>query len=123
MTQPYFFYRNNGGLKKVNMADIQYLQSDNNYTRIHEAGGYHEVRIPLKTALEQLNSNRFVRVHRSYVIAVDKIDLITREFIFLSFDPQHKIPFSESYISNLLKHLDILGPQIALGEELPPEED
>lgn len=117
MTPQYSFFRQEGLLKRINHEDILFLETTDNYTRIHVADGFHFVRISLKMALEQLKDRRFVQVHRSYAVAIDNIDIITKEFIVPISAPTVQIPFTRKYLPHLIEQIKILGPQFVPGDE------
>jgi DNA-binding LytR/AlgR family response regulator len=98
----YFFVRNNYKMLKVRFCDIQYIQGLSNYLIIktnNEAvftlQGFREI-------LSLLPSDRFMRVHRSYVVALDKIDYIQKNKIKIG---DQMIPIGESYKQIFMEHL------------------
>jgi DNA-binding LytR/AlgR family response regulator len=125
MTQQLFFLKIDGFLKRIILADILFLETNDNYTKIYQEEGFHIVRITLKMALQELESNRFVQVHRSFAVNVDKIDEITGESVYLfplKPNVEIKIPFSKKkYWPELYKRIKILGPKIESGEEFDSE--
>ncbi|HVX41185.1 MAG TPA: LytTR family DNA-binding domain-containing protein [Gemmatimonadaceae bacterium] len=62
-----------GVLKIVRTADVDWLETDGNYIRIHAGGASHLIRMTA-TALEpQLDPRQFIRVHRRYIVNIDRI--------------------------------------------------
>ena len=57
----------------------------------------------LKSLEEQLPSERFVRVHRSFIVQMDKIKIIERNRIVFG---KTYIPISDSYKEQLLEQLN-----------------
>ena len=53
---------------KVNVNDILYLEASKNYTDIHLKTETYSVCMPLHEVHEYLSPDRFLRIHRSYVI-------------------------------------------------------
>ena len=54
------------------MADIDWIESDGNYVRLHTGDRSHLLRETMKGVETRLDPSAFVRVHRSAIIAVDR---------------------------------------------------
>ncbi|MBL1087327.1 response regulator transcription factor [Streptomyces actinomycinicus] len=64
-----------GGVTRfVPVADITYVEAQGDYARLHTGRGSHLVRIPLSTLEEQWRSRGFVRIHRSRLVALGRIE-------------------------------------------------
>jgi DNA-binding LytR/AlgR family response regulator len=60
-----------GGVTElVRCETIGWVEADGDYARLHTASGSHLVRIPLSTLADRWRDRGFVRVHRSYLVAV-----------------------------------------------------
>lgn len=57
----------------VPVHDVRWLESEGNYIELHTAQGKHTVRESLGSVEERLDPNRFVRIHRSIIVALDQI--------------------------------------------------
>lgn len=64
-------------LKLIAVDDIHYFQADQKYVRVRHAGGQDLIDDSLKT-LEEEFGDRFVRVHRSALVAVSQIDSLKK---------------------------------------------
>jgi two-component system LytT family response regulator len=75
--QPYperFLVRASKHLYFVNAADIEWVDGASNYVRLHINGQVHLVRDTLNAIAAKLPPQRFVRVHRSAIVNLDRID-------------------------------------------------
>ncbi|MET7620069.1 LytTR family DNA-binding domain-containing protein [Streptomyces sp. NPDC005408] len=64
-----------GGVTRfVPIDDIAYVEAQGDYARLHTKEGSHLVRIPLSTLEERWASRGFVRIHRSHLVALARID-------------------------------------------------
>lgn len=83
---------------KINLDDIEYIESMEDYIKIHTTASAKPVLtlMPLKKVLEKLPANQFQRVHRSYVVAVSKIKSIQNRKIQLVVA---ELPISDTYSS------------------------
>ncbi|GGU57871.1 LytR/AlgR family response regulator transcription factor [Streptomyces lavendofoliae] len=64
-----------GGVTRfVAVDDIAYVEAQGDYARLHTDNGSHLVRIPLSTLEERWAARGFVRIHRSHLVALRRID-------------------------------------------------
>ncbi|MCH0539731.1 response regulator transcription factor [Streptomyces sp. MUM 203J] len=64
-----------GGVTRfVPVDEIAYVEARGDYARLHTAEGSHLVRIPLSTLEERWAERGFVRIHRSHLVALGRID-------------------------------------------------
>ncbi|MFI1395743.1 LytR/AlgR family response regulator transcription factor [Streptomyces sp. NPDC020681] len=69
-----------GGVTRfVPIDDIAYVEAQGDYARLHTEDGSHLVRIPLSTLEERWASRGFVRIHRSHLVALARIDELRLE--------------------------------------------
>jgi len=61
------------GLQLIDAAAIHWLQADDNYVHVHTAQSRHMIRRTLADLLEQLGSERFVRIHKSAAVNLAEI--------------------------------------------------
>lgn len=67
-----------GGLMRLPLGSIDWLQAEDNYVRLHASGRSHLVRTTLSSLEEKLAAADFVRIHRSAVVNVPKIARLKR---------------------------------------------
>lgn len=101
----HIFIKENKIIRKVLIDDIFLLESKGDYVKIYVADKYHVIHATLKLFEDRLPSSKFMRVHRSFIIAMDKIDYIEENILYLNNIP---VPLSESYRSQFLKKLNLL---------------
>lgn len=65
--------RTDGVLKVVRTADVDWLETDGNYIRLHVGSTSHLLRMTAAAIEPQLDSRAFIRVHRRYIVNVDRI--------------------------------------------------
>jgi DNA-binding LytR/AlgR family response regulator len=87
---------------KVFLHDILYIESLRDYVKIYTPLGTVITKHAM-TALEaMLPATAFVRVHRSFIVALSKIDSFTQEEIGIQ---QNRIPIGKLYRQQVLKTL------------------
>ncbi len=100
-TQNYLFIRADYSLVKVNIADILYIEGLDDYLKIHLPGKKRVVaRMTMKAIIEKLPGNEFIRVHRSFIVPLSKIESIRNKTIQLS---GQEIPIGTSYEEEFFK--------------------
>jgi DNA-binding LytR/AlgR family response regulator len=63
-----------GGVTRfLQVSDVRYVEAQGDYARLHTGHGSHLVRVPLAALEERWAAAGFVRVHRSYLVAVGSI--------------------------------------------------
>lgn len=85
-------------LVKINLADIEYIESLEDYIRIHTTTGKPLMTLmTLKKVLEKLPADQFRRIHRSYIVAFTKVKSIQGRK--LRMQSGKELPVSDSYLS------------------------
>ncbi|AFK05505.1 two component transcriptional regulator, LytTR family (plasmid) [Emticicia oligotrophica DSM 17448] len=92
-----------GKFKKIEYSDIKYVEGLQNYIRIYLKSQDNAVvtYIRIGEILEKLPLNKFVRVHKSYIVALDEIEALDGNEIFLK--TLSRIPAGGVYKSELLE--------------------
>jgi two-component system LytT family response regulator len=68
-----FVARRGGKHYLVKVADIDWLEAEGNYLRLSTGSSSHLVRATMKEAEARLDPSKFVRIHRSILVAIDRI--------------------------------------------------
>ncbi|MGZ5287145.1 MAG: LytR/AlgR family response regulator transcription factor [Flavisolibacter sp.] len=103
--QGFVFVKDNGVLKRISIDDILFLEAMGDYVKVHTLQKFHVVHATLKSIEEKLPSTKFIRVHRSYIVAINKIDYIQEGTISIG---KTTIPVADTHKSNLNKRLNLL---------------
>jgi len=95
----YFFIKCANKYEKIYFDDILYIEALQNYVTIFTRKGKYIALLLLKTLEENLDGKAFIRVHKSYIVSIDKIDAIEgNELIIQSF----RIPISRNYRDHVM---------------------
>ena len=101
--------RDRGRIALLNPRDIEWVAADGDYVRIHARDRSYLVRETLSAMAERLSAPRYVRIHRSTIVNVERISellpLPNREFVVVLRDGT-KLRSSRSYEEALRKVLD-----------------
>jgi DNA-binding LytR/AlgR family response regulator len=101
----FVFVKDNGVLRKIPIDEIFYLEAMGDYVKIFTAQKFHIVHSTLKSIEEKLPSKKFMRVHRSYIVSINKIDYIEEGTINIK---GVAIPVADAYRSALTSRLNLL---------------
>lgn len=97
--QDFIFIKSDYKTFKVNLEDIIYIEGLKDYSKIYTTNGNILTLKSLKAIEKMLASRSFVRVHRSYIIALSKIKMISRNQVTIGNDIS--IPLSEGFKDEL----------------------
>lgn len=100
----YLFVNADYSLVKIRLSDITYVEGLKDYVKIYQEGQSRPVitRLTMKALEEKLPAGRFLRVHKSYIVSLDKIESIRNLRIKIG---AMQIPVSEHYSEAFFKAL------------------
>jgi len=79
---------------RVNLDDILYIEGLKDYVKIYSGKKPLITKTTMKNIVEKLPSDRFIRVHKSYIVSIDKIDMIENSRIVIA---SQRLPIGESF--------------------------
>lgn len=101
----FVFIRDNGILKRLLIEDIYFLEAMGDYVKVFTQQKFHAIHATLRKVEEKLPPNKFLRVHRSYIVALNKIEKIEEGVIVINNKP---VPVADAYRSTLNNRLNII---------------
>lgn len=103
----YVFVKSNSKLVKLKNEDIYYIEALKDYVVIHTQDARYTIHSTMKDMDQKLGHDEFVRVHRSYIVRLDKISTI--EYPNLTLENIDKIvPIGGSYRDDLNKRIKLV---------------
>ena len=96
----FFFIRSANSYEKVFFNDILYVEASQNYMTIHTVKGKLMALITIKSLEEQLPARKFLRIHKSYIISLEKVASLRGNEVIIG---AHKIPIGKNYKEQILK--------------------
>jgi DNA-binding LytR/AlgR family response regulator len=104
-TQDSLFVKSEHKMVRIFLSEIKYIESSNEYIQIHLVNDEPVTTlIRLKVMEEQLPKDKFMRVHRSFIVNLDRIKVIERNRIV--FDHNVYIPVGEQYKESFQAFVD-----------------
>jgi len=99
-----FVVRSGARLSFVRTNEVDWIDVADNYVRLHIAGREHLVRDTLKSVESQLDPDLFIRVHRSIIINLDRVETVEHTFhgeYLVTMKDGAKLTTSRSYSERL----------------------
>ena len=87
---------------KINFINVLYIESLGDYGKIYTDRNTIVTRESISNLELKLPVNKFIRIHRSYIVSTKQITSYTNEFIEIS---KKAIPISRSYKESVLQKL------------------
>jgi len=94
--ESYIFLKVDKKLVKIKFADIFYIESLKDYIKVFTAIGDYLVHSSLTGITEELPRDSFIRIHRSYTIAIDKVVSIEGNLVEIK---SKRIPIGRKYVN------------------------
>lgn len=103
--EQFLFIKSEYRIVRINFNDIKYVEAMSEYVKIHLANSKPVMSLLSMKSLEaQLPTDKFMRVHRSFIVNLSKISIIERNRIV--FEGSVYIPVSEQYKNKFQQWLD-----------------
>jgi DNA-binding LytR/AlgR family response regulator len=96
----FFFIRSASSYEKVFFNDILFIEASQNYMSVHTEKGKLMALLTIKSLEEQLPTGKFLRIHKSYIVSLEKITSLRGNEVIIG---AHKIPIGKNYKDQLLK--------------------
>lgn len=96
----YIFVKSNSKLVKLKSEDIYYIEALKDYVVIHTPDSRYTIHSTMKDIDSKMGNEEFVRVHRSFIVRLDKIATIEYPNLTLE-DIDKLIPIGGSYRDDL----------------------
>lgn len=103
--EDFIFIRDSGTVRRLQLDNILYLEAQGDYVKIYVANQFYNIHTTLKSVEEKLPASVFLRVHRSFIINVSKIDTLEGGTLIIN---KSLVPVSDAYRAALNKRMQIL---------------
>lgn len=89
----YFFIKSDGQFIRIKLEDVLYFESEKDYVFIYTRQKRYLTLLSLKQLEKELPGDRFLRVHRSFIVSLDKVELMEGNQVVIG---DRKIPVSRT---------------------------
>ncbi|RMG84216.1 MAG: DNA-binding response regulator [Bacteroidetes bacterium] len=101
-TPGHFFIKSDGQYIKINLDEVLYFESERDYIFIHTEEKRYLTLLSLKQLEKELPADRFLRVHRSFIVAMNRVELLEGHSLKIG---KRQIPVSRSMQETVYKKL------------------
>ena len=101
----FLFVKVDSRLVKIDVNSINYIEAQGDYVSISTKEKNYTIYSTMKSLVDKINNESFVRVHRSYIVNINNITDIEDNNLLLE---KKIIPIGASYKSSLMKKLSII---------------
>lgn len=101
----YIFVRSDRKMVKINFAEIYYIESIGDYLKIHLSAKNIITRESISSIEAKLPYHDFLRIHRSFIVSIPKIESFTNEYVEVH---NEAITISRSYKKEVTHRLGII---------------
>ncbi|NQY05353.1 MAG: response regulator transcription factor [Flavobacteriaceae bacterium] len=101
-TSDFIFVRSDRKMVKIDFNSIHYIESLNDYIKIYTETGTIVTRETISNIEAKLPANKFLRIHRSYIVSLQNIVSYTNEFVEVT---NKALPISRSYRKQVIDYL------------------
>jgi len=103
---PFFFVNTGHQKQRLFYEDIYYLEGEGNYVNYHTSKDKTMVRSTIKKTVDLLPKERFIQLHRSYIVALPWIDKIEDNHVFIG---DKRLPIGATYRVDFLQRINGLN--------------
>jgi len=106
-SKEFIFVKSKSRLIKIKTNDIYYIEALKDYVVINTVNTRYTIHSTMKDIESKMPSDDFIRVHRSYIVRIDKISQIEQPNLILE-DNKKIIPIGGSYKDELLNRINLI---------------
>jgi len=103
ITDDFFFIKCNGKIEKILMPDVIYIEAMSNYVIIYTSQKKYITYLTFSGIEEQLPAHLFVRIHKSFLVAISAIQTIDGNEIITS---SMRLPLSKNYRNEVMSRIE-----------------
>ncbi len=103
--EEFIFIRDSNIVRRLKLDEVLFAEAMGDYVKLHTAQKYFAIHATLKSVEERLPASRFIRVHRSFIAAISKIDTIQDGTLVINGKP---VPVADAYRAALNKRMNVL---------------
>lgn len=104
------FIKNNSSLVRVKYDDILWIEALENYVVVNTFRDKYTIHFTMKAISDKMPMDKFVRVHRSFIVNTSKIKVIEDNSVIVNTESGSKIiPIGKSYKDKLMDDINLIS--------------
>ena len=100
--KPFVYFNEDKTIHKIHLEDIKYLESFREYIKVHTSDKAVMTKLPISKIEEKLKDHEFIRIHKSFVVSVQKITSFNSRVIYIG---ENELPIGRTYKDAVMKVL------------------
>jgi DNA-binding LytR/AlgR family response regulator len=101
----FLFIRDSNIVRRLKIEDILYAEAMGDYVKLHTIQKFYAIHTTLKSVEARLPSSRFLKIHRSFIVALNKIDTVRDGILVVN---GKALPVADGYRQALNKKMNVL---------------
>lgn len=101
----FVFIRDSNIVRRLKIDEILFAEAMGDYVKLYTTQKFYAIHTTLKAVEERLPAAKFIRTHRSYIVAISKIDTIQDGALVIN---GKTVPVADAYRAALNKRMNIL---------------
>ena len=103
--EEFIFIRDSNIIRRLKLEDILFVEAMGDYVKLHTLKKFFAIHTTLKAVEDRLPASKFIRVHRSYIVALNKIDSLQDGDLILN---NKSVPVADAYRAVLNQKMNVL---------------
>ena len=99
------FVKNGSAISKLDVNDLGLIECIGDYVNLYTSDNKYTIHSTMKAMEKRFSSDEFIRVHRSYIIRIDRIEAIEDDAITFG---KKTIPIGKTYKTEVYSRLKII---------------
>jgi DNA-binding LytR/AlgR family response regulator len=101
-SRDHFFIKCDYKYERIYFDEILFVEAMQNYVTIHTTKGKFMTLLYMKNVEQKLDNNAFIRIHKSYIVSLSKIESIEGNEIIMQ---SHRVPISRNYREEVISRV------------------
>ncbi len=101
-SHPFAYFNEDKTIHKIYLDDILYIESFREYIKVHTAQKSVMTKLPISKIEEKLKDHDFIRIHKSFVVSVCKVEAFNSRIIIIN---GNELPIGRTYKDMVMKTL------------------
>jgi DNA-binding LytR/AlgR family response regulator len=101
----FIFIRDSNIVRRVKLDDILFAEAMGDFVKLHTLQKFFTIHTTLRAVEERLPASKFIRIHRSYIVSIAKIDAIQNGALVIA---GKSVPVADTYRAALNKKMNVL---------------
>ena len=103
--EEFIFIRDSNIIRRLKLEEILFVEAMGDYVKLHTAQKFYAIHTTLKAVEDRLPQSKFIRVHRSYIVALGRIDSLEDGALIIN---SKSVPVADAYRAALNKKMNVL---------------